>query len=121
MKNRLHKSIGYALNGIAHGISTERNIRYQMAIAFFIVIISLLLKIPKIELLLIIFVSFLVIILEMINTSIERLIDKIHPKKDEELGHVKDLIGGAVLLSVLLSIIIGIIILLEPIMKLFQK
>ena len=78
----------------------------------------MLLKIPKIELLLIIFVSFLVIILEMINTSIERLIDKIHPEKDEQLGHVKDLIGGAVLLSVLLSIIIGIIILFKPILRL---
>jgi diacylglycerol kinase len=114
MKNAFSKSLIVAFKGIAQAISSERNIKIQIIIGLLIIGLSLFLRIPKLEFLIILFTCFLVIILELINTSVERLLDKLHPGFDKEIGKVKDILAGAVLLSVLLSIIIGIVILLEP-------
>lgn len=118
-KNKFSKSVFIALRGIAQGISKERNIKIQILIGFIVIIVSLLLEIPKIEFIIILFISFFVIILELINTSIERLIDKISPQFDKDYGKIKDVMVGVVLSAVILSIIIGFLILFNPIISLF--
>jgi len=114
VKRRLSRSIFVAIEGIAHGISTERNIKIQAVIGVLVIIASLLLRIPKSDLVIILLVSFLVIICELMNTSLERLMDFLHSEHHEAIRRVKDMLAGAVLLSILLAIIIGLIILLKP-------
>lgn len=41
----------------------------------------------------------LVLALEMVNASLEYLMDKIHPDHSREIGHAKDAAAGAVLLA----------------------
>ena len=108
-----------ALKGIADGISSERNIKIQVVIGIAVIIASMLLNISTVELAIIIFVCFFVIIMEMLNTSLEKLLDKLRPEHDGDIGRIKDLIAGAVLLAVVLSITLGFLILLEPIIGLF--
>lgn len=108
------KSFLFAFKGLKYSIFKERNIQIQIIIAIEIFILLLLLKIPKIESAIIVFICFFVIILEMLNTSIEKLIDKICPHFDIDYGKIKDILAGVVLLAAILSIIIGIIILYKP-------
>lgn len=115
-KTNFIKSVKYALLGLAHGISTERNIKIQMIIGLGIIILSLLLQISRIEFILIIMVTFLVLSFELGNTALEKLLDRIHPDFDKDIGHVKDIMAGAVLLIVVLSMIVGLAILFEPFM-----
>ena len=115
------KSLLTALRGIAADISTERNIKIQIAIGILVIIVSLLLKIPRVEFALILIVCFFVISLEMINTSIEKLIDKLSPGQDNDYGRVTDLMAVAVLLAVILSVILGFLILLNPIIDFFKN
>ncbi|MDD5651020.1 MAG: diacylglycerol kinase family protein [Candidatus Nanoarchaeia archaeon] len=114
-KNKFTKSVIIAINGIAHGVSKERNIKIQIIIGLFIIFVSILLKIPKIDFIVILLISFLVIILELINTSIEKLIDKLSPNFDKDYGKIKDIMAGVVLLSAILSVIIGLLLLFNPI------
>jgi diacylglycerol kinase len=116
-KKKLSQSIMVALDGIAHGVSKERNLKFQFVIGLFIILISILLKIPKTSFIIILFMCFWVIIAELINTSIERLIDLLHPKEHDEIRKIKDMMAGAVLLSVILAIIVGILILYRPIIE----
>lgn len=118
-KRKLHKSIFVALGGIAHGVSTERNIKIQGAVGIMVLIISLLLQIPRSDFIIILLVSFLVIICELMNTALERLIDHLHPHNHDNIGKVKDMIAGAVLLSIILAIIVGLLILWNPLIELF--
>jgi undecaprenol kinase len=113
-KRKLHKSIFVALEGIAHGVSTERNIKIQLAIGILVLIVSLLLEIPTSDFIIILLVSFLVIICELMNTALEKLIDHIHPDNHDNIGKVKDMMAGAVLLSIILAIIVGLLILYRP-------
>jgi diacylglycerol kinase len=119
-KKKLSQSIMIALGGIAYGVSNERNIKIQGAIGILVLIISLLLKIPRSDFIIILLVSFLVIICELMNTALERLIDHLHPHNHDNIGKVKDMIAGAVLLSIILAIIVGLLILWNPLIEFFR-
>ena len=84
-KRKLHQSIWLALKGITDGISSERNIKIQIVIGIVVIIASILLKISTTEMALIIFICFFVIIMEMFNTSLEKLTDKLLPEHDGDI------------------------------------
>jgi diacylglycerol kinase len=115
-REKFLKSVYCALIGIAHGISRERNIKIQIMIGFGIIVLAYFLAISKIEFIIIIIMAFLVPSFELVNTAIEKLIDRIHPDFDTKIGRVKDIMAGAVLLIVFLSIIVGLLILFVPFM-----
>ena len=112
-------SVGHALNGIDYAISHERNFRIEMVIAIIVSIVSFILKVSVIEWLVLIITMALVLVLEMINTAIERSVDLV-TKEYRELAKVsKDVAAGAVLIMSMFSVIIGIIIFLPKIINLF--
>jgi diacylglycerol kinase (ATP) len=45
----------------------------------------------------------LVLAVELLNTAIEKLCDKLHPKHDPQIGYVKDLGSAAVLAAILMA------------------
>ncbi|MBN2459527.1 diacylglycerol kinase family protein [Candidatus Woesearchaeota archaeon] len=118
-KPKFHQSISIALKGIAHGFSRERNIKVQMVIGWLVVMLSIFLQIPRNDLILIVMMCFLVIVLELINTSFEKLIDFLHPDKHDEIRKIKDMMAGAVLLVVIMAVIIGVLILYRPLLNVF--
>jgi diacylglycerol kinase len=81
---------------------------------FGIIVLAYFLAISKLEFIIIIIMTFLVPSFELANTAIEKLIDHIYPDFDIEIGRVKDIMAGAVLLIVFLSIIVGLLILFVP-------
>ncbi len=117
-KKKFSDSVRYALRGIAHGISSERNVKIQVLIGVVVIFLAAYLGISKLEFILIIFAVFLVIILELVNTTLERLIDKIHPKYDKDYEKIKDLMAGVVFLGGLLAVLVGFLILFEPLVSL---
>ena len=112
------KSANHALNGVRETIRKERNFKIQLVFGFIIILLSIFLKIPKIELIIIIFICSFVLILEMINSVIERLVDQLSSKHNKEYGKIKDIMAGAVLFSAILAVIIGILILYKPLLNL---
>ncbi len=61
-------------------------------------------------------VIFFVLFAEIINTTIEKIMDFVEPKYDEKVRDIKDLASGSVFLTVILSVIIGLIIFLPKIL-----
>jgi undecaprenol kinase len=111
-----------ALNGILYALLHERNLRVQLAVFVVAISAAYLLKISRIDFLIIIVMSALVISLELANTAIEKLADRVLPEQDLIIGRVKDLMAGAVLLASIFSLIIGFSIFYTPVLKLlFNK
>lgn len=109
MKKFIH-SFKYALKGILYVLKKERNIRIQIIIGILVFILALILDISHIEFLIIIIISFFVIIMELLNTAIEKFLDTLSTEYNKNFGLIKDIMAGVVLTSTLLSIIIGILI-----------
>ena len=109
------KSFVYAFRGIARSFSgNHRNIWVQLAIGIITLGLSCWLEIPVRDLIFIIIMIFFVIILEMMNTGIEALVDHVSPEYHEEAGKVKDIYAGAVLTGAILSAAVGAIVLGPP-------
>lgn len=119
-RKNLINNIMIAVKGIAYGFSRERNIKIQMVIGWLVVLFSIILKIPRYDLILVVFVCFLVIVMELINTSFEKLIDFLHPGKHDEIRKIKDMMAGAVLLIAILAIIVGILVFYKPVLSLLK-
>jgi undecaprenol kinase len=119
-KKRLINNIMTAVKGIAYGFSRERNIKIQMVIGWLVILFSIMLEIPRYDLILIVFVCFLVIVMELINTSFEKLLDFLHPSKHDEIRKIKDMMAGAVLLIAILAVIVGGLVLYRPVLSLLK-
>lgn len=103
-------SFRYAYNGIKYVFRTQQNFRIQLIVFFIALFLGLIFNITSNEWLVILFMSSLVLSLEIINTSIENLVDLMtdnyHPKAEK----AKDAAAAAVLLSSIISILVGLII-----------
>lgn len=120
----MHKffiSVRCAYQGIRYALSTEKNIRIHLLVFTLVLIAAYVFEISRIEFLLILAISAVNFSLELTNTAIERLADKVSPQYDEQIAVVKDVMAGAVLVSSIFAIIIGCIIFFEPLLQLFQR
>ena len=116
--SKLHstqKSFKYAFEGIKLTYRNEPNFRIQLVLAILSTILGIFLKISQIEWLILIIIIFVVLLLELINSSIEALVDLISPEKNEKAKIAKDTAAGAVLIASILSLIIGIVLFLPKI------
>jgi diacylglycerol kinase len=121
MKKFYHKHVKAAVRGVLWFVSTERNAKIHVVAAFFAISLAFLLRISNEKKLWVVLSVFLVIILEMVNTAIEKLCDKVQPEFDRHIRDIKDVSAGAVLLASIFAIVVALMILWPEIMLLFQQ
>ena len=113
-------SFKYAFNGINYVFQTSRNFKIQLIFALISLIIGFLLQISKFNYLLLIATIMSVLILEILNTSIESTIDLVVKKEFNNLAKIsKDTSAGAVLLASINSVIVALYIFIPKIKLLF--
>ena len=114
---RLINSFKYAIEGIIYAFKYEQNIIVHTIVAIIVIIMGITLKISTFEWLICFILFGLVIATEMINTSIEAVVDLACPKKDPLAKIAKDTASGAVLVFALTAAISGLIIFLPKIIE----
>ena len=113
-------SFRYAFNGLKYTFKNSRNFKIQVLFAFFSLILGSIFQLVKSDYLILLLTIFSVLVLEIINTSIESLVDLVVKKKYSNLAKIsKDCSAGAVLLASINSVIIGIYIFVPRIRLLF--
>lgn len=112
MSHRPHpfRSFVHAWHGIRLCFRTERSFRWQIIVALLVTTSAFVLPLHAWERIVVAVVVMIVLVLELLNSSIERLVDFIKPRLHEYAGDIKDLMAGAVLLASLFSVLIGVII-----------
>jgi diacylglycerol kinase len=101
------KSFFYAARGIVFAILKERNLKVHLLAVIVVSVAGFYLHISQTEWLAVILCFALVISLEMVNTAIEMLADKISPDKDDIIGNIKDISAGAVFVAAICSVVIA--------------
>lgn len=109
-KPPFQKSVFFAFSGLWKMLKTERNFQIEVVALLINIFLIVYLKVEKIDCIVLLLVSFLVLIVETLNTSIEKICDYVQPNFHKSIGLIKDLSAGAVLLSAILSVIIALII-----------
>ncbi|MBE0451280.1 MAG: diacylglycerol kinase family protein [Clostridia bacterium] len=106
----LIKSFKYAIKGIKLAIREERNFRIMLMTFFVVVWLGLYFKLEKVDWMMIFITSGIVLVAELINTTIENMMDMISPEYDIMIERIKDLSAGAVLVTAIFSVIVGFIV-----------
>ncbi|MBM3252688.1 MAG: phosphatase PAP2 family protein [Candidatus Omnitrophica bacterium] len=110
VSRNLIESLNFAIEGLIYVIKTQRNMRLHLIIAVLIISLSIFLNVSKTELIFLTTSIVLVLLTEMINTSIELSIDMVKKTFHPLARIIKDISAGAVLVSSINAIIVGYII-----------
>lgn len=104
---RIIKSFNYAVEGIIYTLKQERNMKIHFFIAFVVLLLSLFFNFSRIEFLMLFFTISLVMVTEMLNTAVEKVID-LYTDEYHPLAKIsKDVAAGAVLIASINAIIVA--------------
>ena len=116
-KHPLPQSFKFAFDGLKTAIVKGRNFRIQLSAGFLAILLGLYFNLNSAEWLDLTIVISLVLILELINTSLEAIVDLVQPNIHEKAKIAKDVAAATVLVASISSIIVAILIFLPKIMK----
>lgn len=102
---RLIKASRYSAQGIKQAFKGEAAFREEVYVAAVLFPLSFWLEVSSVERVLLIATVMLVLIIELLNSAIEAVVDRISTEKHTLSGQAKDMGSAAVLLSVLLCMI----------------
>ncbi|NBK98119.1 MAG: diacylglycerol kinase family protein [Erysipelotrichia bacterium] len=105
----LKNKFANAINGLISSFR-DRSILIQCCFMLCAMIAGMIFHLTLIEWCFILFCCGLVIICEMINSCIEKIMDFICPEYDERVKVIKDMAAGFVMLASIFALIIGILI-----------
>lgn len=109
---RFFSSFGFALDGLSHAFKRDQNLRIHLFFAIIVLIAAFLFHVAEIEFIVLILTICLVFISELINTTVEKIVDFMVYEHVPEAKFIKDVSAGMVFVSALGAVIIGLIIFL---------
>ena len=115
----LFLSFKYAWAGVCYAFATQRNFRIHTFVGIFALSMGAFLRVEAVEMAIIAMTCAIVMVLELINTAIEAVVDLTVKQSYHELAKIaKDCAAGAVLVSAIAAVVVAACILLPP---LFQR
>lgn len=119
--SRFIQSFRDAFNGLKYAFYNERNFRIQMLAACAVMAAAIYFPLQQYERLLVTVMVFAVLMMELLNTAIEKLLDLLQPRLHHYAKVVKDIMAASVLLISFCALIIGIKIFLPHVIGLFTS
>ncbi|MCL1852100.1 MAG: diacylglycerol kinase family protein [Peptococcaceae bacterium] len=99
-----------AWSGIVRLLKLERNARIHTAATVLVVIAGLIARLHAWQWAAVVIVVGIVWSMELMNTALEILADKIHPQEHPLIGAAKDAAAGAVLVASITAVLVGVIV-----------
>ena len=116
----LPTSFLYAAKGLRYAFSTQRNFRIHVGFALLAFALGLFLGLNKSDLAIMALTATSVLVVELLNTAIESVVDLAIGKRFHPLAKIaKDCSAGAVLVASISSLVIAILLLVPPLLKTF--
>ncbi len=114
----LPTSFLYAGKGLGYAFSTQRNFRIHVCFAVTAFSLGFFLGLDKSDLAIMSLTATIVLVLELLNTAIESVVDLAIGKRFHPLAQIaKDCSAGAVLVASISSVLIAILLLFPPLLK----
>lgn len=92
--------------------------RIHLAVALVVVIAGAMLQLSTNEWLVVWLCIGAVLVAELMNTAIEKLVDMVSPQYNQQAGLVKDVAAGAVLVCAIVTAVAGLIIFVPKLLAL---
>ncbi len=103
---RIARAFRYSFKGLASAARGEPAFLQELIVCAFLIPVAVWLGDDSTERALMIGTLLIVLIVELINTAIETVVDRIGPERDELSGRAKDLGSAAVFVSLVLAAVV---------------
>lgn len=103
---RLIKAVYYSYKGFIQAFRYEAAFRQEAFCALVLIPLALWLDVTKLERIAMISVVVLVMVVELLNTGIEAVVDRVGFERHELAGRAKDMGSAAVFLSIGLAVFV---------------
>lgn len=107
---RLKKSFRHAIAGLVYTWRNEQNFRFQVFVGGLVIALGLWLQLSELRMVLVLLLVMTVLVLELINTFFEKLVDMLSPRIHDYVRQLKDLLAAIVLVGSIGAVIIGFLI-----------
>ena len=107
---RLIKSFRYASKGLWKTLREEQNLQVQGSAALFVIIMAGFFRVSRLEWAILVLIIGLVVLMEILNSAVERVSDVLKPRINSYVKEIKDIMAAAVMLASIIAVIIGLII-----------
>ena len=114
------RSLRHAFRGLAYAVKNEKNFQNELVAAILVIAAMFYFNVTQGEAIVLFVVIMAVLIMELLNTAMERVIDILKPKIHPYAKLIKDLMAASVLMMSLLTIILGLIIFLPYVVSKVQ-
>ena len=112
MKNRpFRERLAFSLKGVNSAWQRENSFRTQVGIGTLVILVLVILRPSLIWWAVIVLAISFVLATELLNSAFEALIDHFHPERHPEIGIIKDIAAGGVLISSLGAVVVGLLLL----------
>jgi diacylglycerol kinase len=116
----LMNSFKFAFEGLFYAIKNNRNLKIHLVAGLIVILASIYFHVSSFEKEILGILILLVILSEMINTSIEEMVNLITNEHRKEAKIAKDVGAGMILVAALGAAVIGLIIFIPYILKIFH-
>lgn len=100
--NTLVRRFRDALRGLRYAAAHDNSFQLELVLGVALVLFAYIMRpLTALEAIVLALSWLLVLITELQNTSLEVLIDKLHPERDELIGRSKDIAAGAVIVALI--------------------
>ncbi len=111
---KILKGFGYAFRGLWRCAREEWHFRFHLVIAFYVLLITPRFSLSRAEGALLALTIGGVLTAELINSAVERAIDRFSTEHHPLAGAAKDMAAGAVLLAAVAAIVVAILLFWKP-------
>ncbi|MBT8353349.1 MAG: diacylglycerol kinase [Desulfofustis sp.] len=98
---RLVAALRYSLQGIVACYRNEEAFRQEVIVFGVLLVVIILMPVSGMIKLMLFSINSLVLIVELLNSAVEAIVDRVSPEYDELAGRAKDMGSAAVLLSLI--------------------
>lgn len=109
--SRIVKATTFSWQGFKAAFKNEAAFRQEIYLAIILIPLGLCLGNSGLERALLISVILLVLIIELINSGIEAIVDRVSTEKHELSGRAKDVGSAAVLLALVNAVVVWVLVL----------
>lgn len=106
------KSLSHAARGFFYALKNERNFQIELLAAMAVLFLIWYFKIKNWEAIILVLMIMWVLVAELINTVMERIVDMLKPRIHPYARLIKDIMAAVVLISSVVALVVGIIIFL---------
>ena len=103
------RSFGYAFEGVAYILRTQRNARIEIGVGIAAVLLAAWLGISAVEWAVLVLTIVIVLALEWMNTALELAVSLAYPQAHPSAKAAKDVAAACVLLGAVASLVVAVL------------